>query len=112
MRFDANKVILTGRIDKMESVKTKQNKSAVNLLISTENKYVDVTQAQAYGLLAQAIEQQFKVGSSIIILGRLRSVRSRDSEKSSNWVVIEKIAKEIVVEYDENDQWNAGPDRV
>lgn len=108
MLFDTNKVVLTGIIDKLESTKTKQMKTALNMLLLSENKYQDLNQCQAYGELADLIRDEYPVGTSVIIIGRLRSV-GRDQGKLSNWVVIEKIGKELTPK--ENDGFSGESER-
>jgi len=109
MLFDTNKVVLTGRIDKIETIKTKQQKTALNLLLISENKYSDINQCQAYGELADLIKENYPVGTNIIVIGRLRSV-GREQGKLSNWVVIEKVGSELMPK--ENEGYSGESERL
>ena len=92
--IDTNKVILSGTIDSLEFNKTTTNKSVVNFSVSIESKYRDSLPCQAYGELADLIEQHYPIGTHVMAVGRLRSVGLKDN--SRNWIVIEKIGTELI----------------
>jgi single-stranded DNA-binding protein len=95
--FDINKSTLSGEILQLETFKTRKGTFALNLRLKTVNRYVDILPLVAYGILAETINKELRVGDGIIVNGRIMEIPSVESKVPILRVVIEKIAKELTV---------------
>lgn len=93
-----NKVILTGRITKdLEMKYTTTNNTAVvtfNLAVRKTKTDADFVQIVAYGKTAELLCQYCKKGSSICIVGHIRTRNYEDKDGKTVYVT-EIIADEI-----------------
>lgn len=95
--YDVNTITISGEITVLESFKTKKGIFAMNIRLKSVGRYINIISCVVYGSLAELINKKLKIGSLVIITGRLMNFPSEDQRIIPLKVVIEKISEEIFV---------------
>jgi single-stranded DNA-binding protein len=94
--YDKNQCSISGKVTNIIQFKDKKSDDAINLSVTSTNKYSDILSCSIYGSLAREVIKSLKVDDNVIIIGRLMSFLSKDNRTSSMKIIVEKIGIEIV----------------